>query len=408
MKGCQQKHCFLCLKQFFSVLISVSFIILLTGINVWSDVPISGEALPGFEGFDKVMVKLIDKYDFPGASLAVAFKGKLVLVRGYGYSKKSLLKKTPVNPNDRFRFASLSKPITATAVMLLVEEGKLSLDNHIIQLLQDIGPQKVSDSRVNQITVRYLLEHRGGFDRNISGDPMFLPQPPCPGNIKSFLGGELDFTPGEKHVYSNIGYCILGRIIEKMTNKTYEDFIKERVLGPVGAKGVEVGASLKTKPEEVTYYAPPRISQEKEASPYGGFNLEAMDSHGGLIGSAIDYIHFLTSIDGQRKPAILQPNTFKDMLAVPDESALKDKPVYYAKGFRVRKIAGGGINFWHDGSLSGTLAIAVREWSGYSWVALFNSRPDDWRKVLLDIDRALWEGLRPIKEIPSGDLFDKY
>lgn len=408
MRRFQQKHRFLYLKHFSSVLISVSLIIFLSGINVWSDVPISGEALPGLEGFDKVMVKLIDKYDFPGASLAVAFKGKLVLARGYGYSKKSLVKKTPVNPNDRFRFASLSKPITATAVMLLVEEGKLSLDDHIIQLLQELGPQKLSDSRVNQITVRHLLEHRGGFDRDVSGDPMFLPQPPCPGNIKSFLGGKLDFTPGEKYAYSNIGYCILGRLVERMTNKSYENFIKERVLEPVGAKSIEVGASLKTKPDEVTYYTPSHISQEKEASPYGGFNLEAMDSHGGLIGCASDYIRFLTSIDGQRKPALLQPNTFKEMLVVPNDPTLKEKAVYYAKGFWVRKLAGGGVNFWHFGSLSGTLTIAVRTWSGYSWVALFNTRPDDHGKVQLDVDRSLWEGIRPVKEIPSGDLFDKY
>jgi hypothetical protein len=107
MKRFQQKHCFLCPEQFSSVLISVSVIIFLSGINVWGDVPISGEALPGLEGFDKVMIKLIDRHDFPGASLAVAFKGKLVVARGYGYSKKSLVKRTPVNPNDRFRFASL-------------------------------------------------------------------------------------------------------------------------------------------------------------------------------------------------------------------------------------------------------------------------------------------------------------
>jgi hypothetical protein len=96
------------------------------------------------------------------------------------------------------------------------------------------------------------------------------------------------------------------------------------------------------------------------------------------------------------------------MLAVPNDPALRDKPVYYAKGFLVRKLAGGGVNFWHTGSLPGTMTIAVRTWSGYSWVAFFNTRPDDHTKVHLDIDRTLWEGIRPIKEKPSGDLFNKY
>lgn len=403
------KCVFLGTKRFFSVIFFVSLALFLNTPNVWSAAQISGEALPRLEGFDEVMLKLIDKYDIPGASLAVSFNGKLTLARGYGYMKKSLTEKIPVQPQSRFRFASLSKPLTAAAIMFLVEEGKLSLDDSIISLLQELGPQKISDSRINQITVRHLLEHRGGFDRSIGGDPMFLNQPPCPGNIKSFLARKLDFTPGEKYVYSNIGYCILGRIIEKTTKKSYEDFLKERVLKPLGAHSIELGASLKCKPNEVNYYdLPPPFYQGQRTSPYGGFNLEAMDAHGGWIGSAIDYLRFLTGIDGQRLPALLQSNTFSMMLAMPDDPALKDKPTYYAKGFNVRKLSSGGINFWHTGSLPGTSAIAVRTASGYGWVALFNGRTDDWEKLNLEIDRKIWEGVRSVKELPVGDLFNKY
>lgn len=400
---------FLGTKRFFSVIFFVSLALFLNTPNVWSARPISGEALPGLEDFDDVMLKLVDKYDIPGASLAVSFNGNLILARGYGYAKKSLTEKIPVQPQSRFRFASLSKPLTAAAVMLLVEEGKLSLDDSIISLLQELGPQKITDSRINQIAVRHLLEHRGGFDRSIGGDPMFLNRPPCPGNIKSFLARKLDFTPGEKYVYSNIGYCILGRIIEKATKKSYEDFLKERALKPLGAHSIELGASLKCKPNEVNYYdLPPPFYQGQRTSPYGGFNLEAMDAHGGWIGSAIDYLRFLTAIDGQRPPALLQSNTFRMMLSMPDDPALKGKPTYYAKGFNVRKLASGGINFWHTGSLPGTSAIAVRTASGYGWVALFNGRTDEWEKLNLEIDRKIWEGVRSVKEPPVGDLFDKY
>jgi hypothetical protein len=96
------------------------------------------------------------------------------------------------------------------------------------------------------------------------------------------------------------------------------------------------------------------------------------------------------------------------MLAMPDDPALKDKPNYYAKGFNVRKLASGGINFWHHGSLPGTSAIAVRTASGYGWVALFNARTDDHVNVDLEIDRKIWDGARSIKEPPGGDLFNKY
>ncbi|MDI7261747.1 MAG: serine hydrolase domain-containing protein [Thermodesulfobacteriota bacterium] len=409
MNLCKNRHSFLALRRFSSTLVIACLILFLSVPSIWSDTPISGEALPGLEGFDKVMLRLIDKYDIPGASLAVAFNGKLILARGYGYAKKSLTGKIPVQPQSRFRFASLSKPLTAAAIMLLAEEGKFSLDDQIISLLQELGPQKIRDTRISQITVRNLLEHRGGFDSNISGDPMFLNQPPCPGNLKSFLAQKLDFTPGEKYVYSNIGYCILGRVIEKVTSKSYENFVKERVLEPVGAHSIELGASTKSKPNEVNYYELlPPFYQGKSTSPYGGFGLEAMDAHGGWIGSSIDYLRFLTAIDGQRMPTLLKPNTFAEMLAMPDDPTLKDKPTYYAKGFLVRKLPDGGRNFWHDGSLPGTSAIAVRTALGYGWVALFNGRTDDWKKLNLEIDRAIWEGVRSVKELPVNDLFNKY
>jgi len=396
-------------KQFFSAMFFVSLSLFFYIPNIWGAPPISGEALPGLGGFDEVMLSLIDKYDIPGASLAVSFNGKLILARGYGYAKKSLIKKIPVQPQSRFRFASLSKPLTAVAIMLLFEDGKLSLDDPIVSLLQELAPQKISDSRINQITVRHLLEHRGGFDRSIRGDPMFLNQPPCPGNIKSFLARKLDFNPGQKYVYSNIGYCILGRIIENITKKSYEDFLNERVLRPLGAHTIELGASFKCKPNEVSYYNLPHpFYQGQRMSPYGGFNLEAMDAHGGWIGSAIDYLRFLTAIDGQCPPPLLQSNTFGIMIARPDDPALKNRPTYYAKGFIVRKLYRGGINFWHTGSLPGTSAIAVRTASGYGWVALFNGRTDDWKKLNLEIDRKIWEGARSVKEPPGGDLFNKY
>jgi len=412
MNLCKNRHSFLALRRFFSALAIACLILFLSTPSIWGDIPISGEALPGLEGFDKVMLWLIDKYSIPGASLAVAFNGKLILARGYGYAKKSLTEKIPMQPQSRFRFASLSKPLTAAAIMLLAEEGKLSLDDSIISLLHELGPQKISDPRINQITVRHLLEHRGGFDRRISGDPMLLDQPPCPGNIKSFLARKLDFTPGEKFVYSNIGYCILGRIIEKATRKSYEDFLNERLLKPIGAHSIELGSSRICKPSEVNYYdlPPPFLQGQRphSASPYGGFNLEAMDAHGGWIGSTIDYLRFLTAIDGQRPPALLQPNTFKMMLAMPDDPTLRDKPSYYAKGFNVRKLAGGGINLWHLGNLPGTEAIAVRTASGYGWVSLFNASTDDHENLEREIDQRLWEGARSVKGLPVGDLFNKY
>ncbi len=386
------------LGRLFPALIVVALILASTPI-VWAATPpVTGEALPGLESLDEAMIRLIEKFNIPGASLAVAFKGRLILARGYGYAFKSSKETRPVQPQNRFRFGSLSKPLTATAIMLLVEDGKLALDDRVVTLLREDAPKKTRDARVNQITVRHLLEHRGGLASKAYKDPMFAPQPPCPTDLPRYLDRWLDHTPGEKFEYSNIGYCILGCVIEKVTGQTYASFVTQRVLTPIGATSIELGASLISKPDEVTYYG-----LGERTSPYGGFNLEAMAANAGWIGSSVDYLRFLTAIDGQRSPALLKPSTFAEMLAKPDDPELKDKSAYYGNGFNVRDLKGGRRNFWHNGSLVGTSTIAVRAATGYAWVAFFNGRFNP-----TEIHGTIWEAIRGIKKPPIGDLFDKY
>jgi len=383
---------------------SLNFLFALLAVFcLWSNSPaatqINGEALPGLNGFDKAIIKFIERHDIPGGALALSFQGKMILAKGYGYADFSDLNKVPANPRNRFRLASLSKPLTAAAIMSLVEVEKVSLESKILPLLRGGLPQKIRDKRMGQITVQNLLEHRGGYDRDVRTDPMFSEKPPCPGDLESFFSGDLDFTPGEKFSYSNLGYCLLGRVIEKVSGKSYETFIKDHVLRPVGADSLEIGDSKETKPDEVCYF---------RDSPNGNLDMRALDSCGGWIGSSVDYLKFLTSLDGQRAPALLKPKTIKRMLAMPDDPTVRNRDTYYAKGFNVRNINGGGVNFWHAGSLSGTLNLAVRDSNGYGWVVLFNRRPSDWRKLQLEIERELWQASKEIKGIPPGDLFGKY
>jgi N-acyl-D-amino-acid deacylase len=383
-------------------------IFLLAVFCLWSNglaaTPMNGEALPGLENFDRAIIKFIEKHHIPGGSLAVSFQGKLILAKGYGYANFSAPKKVPANSRNRFRLASLSKPLTATAIMSLIEGGKLSLGSKILPLFRGNPPPKILDKRLGQITIQNLLEHRGGYDRDIRSDPMFSEKPPCPGDLDSLFSGNLDFTPGEKFSYSNLGYCLLGRVIEKVSGESYEAFIKEHVLRPVGANSLEIGDSKETNPDEVRYF---QDSSGKQP-PNGAFDMRALDSCGGWIGSSVDYLKFLTSLDGQRAPALLKPETMKAMLAMPDDPTVWNRDTYYAKGFNVRRLNEGGVNFWHTGSLSGTLNLAVRGSNGYGWVVLFNRRPSDWRRLQLEIERDLWQVSKEIKGIPPGDLFSKF
>ena len=137
--------------------------------------------------------------------------------------------------------------------------------------------------------------------------------------IRYMLSRELDFDPGTRYAYSNYGYCVLGRLIEKLSGQTYEEFVREKILAPIGIKQMRIGASLdgKQAPGEVRYYTADDErdnvfpgAPEKVSSAYGGFHLEAMDAHGGWIGSAVDLARFAAALDDPQHSPLLKPETF--------------------------------------------------------------------------------------------------
>ena len=238
-------------------------------------IPQTGQAVPGMESYDRIIARIMRDFDIPGASgasVAVVRHGRLVYARGFGLADREA--GAPVQPDSLFRIASVSKPITAVAVLKLVEDGLLDLDARVFpDLLADVGPGRVADARMNRITVRDLLRHRGGFDRDISGDPQFLqwdisrelrkPTPvDCVDVIAYMKSRRLDFAPGERFAYSNFGYCLLGRVIERASGSSYEAYVRNRVLIPAGAIHPRVADPflLGRLPNEVTYYDHPGAS----------------------------------------------------------------------------------------------------------------------------------------------------
>jgi CubicO group peptidase (beta-lactamase class C family) len=160
----------------------------------------------------------------PGVALAVVKDGKIMLARGYGLA--NVEHQVPVKPETIFQSGSTGKQFTATAVMMLVEEGKLSLDDKITKYFPD-----ASESWTN-ITVRHMLTHTSGmtdytpdFDlrRDYTEDELYQRIKPIP----------LAFQPGEKWSYSNLAYVMLGILIHKVSGKFYGDFLQERVFKPL-------------------------------------------------------------------------------------------------------------------------------------------------------------------------------
>lgn len=387
----------------------------------------TGAALTGLQPFDREIISLMEKWDIPGGSLAVAYKGRLVLARGYGIIDR--VSKTPAQPTTLYRLGSIAKPITAVAVLQVVDQGRIALDDPILPILGDLAPpaSRITDPRVKTITVRHLLQHRWGMDRERSGDPVFMPRnaeaaarqkAPMPAScltlLRDGLTRKLDFTPGERHAYSNVGYCMLGRIVEQVSGESYDGFVQAHLFAPAGARGFRLARTFETAPGEATYYdypgayridGMPGVAGTKVDAPYGAYSMEHMDAYGGWLGSPVEFLKFLLAIDGQRGTALLGEDARREMLAPP--AGDEKNAAYYALGFMVRPVKG-GMNWWHTGGQPGVRALAVRTAGGYAWVAAFNMRPKDRGGFEHDLDQTLWRAAGAVKTWPAGDLFAQY
>lgn len=384
-------------------------------------------AIPGMASVDAAVRGVMARHAVPGAAVGITQNGRLVYARGFGYADDDT--KEPVAPDALFRIASLSKAVTAAATLKLVEDGLLSLADHPFDVLSDLEPPPGAtvDPRLARITVRMLLHHSGGWDRDQSFDPMFRPGiaaeavgAPAPASaetvIRYMLGQPLDFDPGTRYAYSNFGYAVLGRVIERVTGQAYDAYVRSAILAPAGIQRTRLGRTQRADraPGEVVYHYPGTTASVFPGEgavpwPYGGFYLEAMDAHGGWISSTVDLLRFITAVDGLPSPAdLLAPTSIDAMIARPALPEWNGSASYYAMGWSVRPTQG-DANWWHTGALAGTNTLMVRAYHGLAWVVLMNTSPVGVTGTLLsDIDGAMWDGVGSVTSWPGHDLFDQF
>ncbi len=316
------------------------------------------------------------RYKVPGLSVAIARHGQLVYAKAFGYADKAAGEQ--LTSSHLFRIASVTKPITSVAIFLLIEQGQLGLKDRIFGsrglLHFDYG--KTYPALVKEITLYNLLTHTcGGWDID-KADPMSL-NPAM--NHKELIEWTirhqpLKNVPGKHYAYSNFGYCVLGRVLEKATGQSYTQFVRQHVLASCRIKTMRLaGNTLAQRVRgEVRYYG------QNGENPYN-MNVSRMDSHGGWIGTPIDLVRFLIHVDGFNfTPNILRLNTIKTMTT---PGAANPN---YACGWAVNEVP----NWWHNGSLPGTTTIAVRTASGLCWAAFTNTRT---KGMDLAIDRMMWK-----------------
>jgi len=398
-----------------------------------SEIPTTGESLPPFAEFDKWIVGFMAESNIPGGSLAISRHGKVVYARGYGYADRE--NKEPVQPDSLFRIASVSKPITAAAIMRLVEQGKLKLDDKVFDLLAmepHLEEGSTFDERWRQITIAQCLTHTGGWERDKSYDPMFeqtriaqsmkLDLPVETQNIIRYMMGQpLDFDPGERYAYSNFGYCILGRVIERVGGKLYEQFVQEEVFAPIGVTAPRIGHSIESEraENEVKYYEPTEARETAVVGPgagkdevpisYGAWYHESLDAHGGWIASTIDLVRFAAAFDADPRTPIISEESKQAMFSpgvlVRRGRGNREPAIHYGFGWRLRSGRGKRLIADHGGALPCTAAMLLRLPDDVNVAVLFNlGKSADGQFLGGGLDGPLTQMAAEVKNWPEGEL----
>jgi N-acyl-D-amino-acid deacylase len=206
--------------------------------------------------------------------------------------------------------------------------------------------------------------------------------------IRYMFARRLDFDPGSKSVYSNFGYCLLGRVIERAARKPYDQFVLDTLLKPLGIRHTYMGRTLEPGTGEVRYYDSDRSTGacvfpvgfgERVPAPYGMWCLEAMDAHGGWVSTAVDLVRFGSAFD--------QPARF---------------PAFQGAAFKGRF----GPPYHHTGGLAGTSTILRRDKGGVTWAVLFNANKAASGKWLADdVTPLVQKALAGVTAWPSEDRF---
>lgn len=370
-----------------------------------------------FVSFDSRMEAFIKKWNIAGASVAIAKDERLVFAKAYGFADREL--KIATEPYHLFRVASVSKLVTAVGIMKLVEMGKLALDSRVFGvdgILNDSAFLNYVDKRVELITVKQLLEHSAGWTPRY-GDHMFMPgvvaqklNKPLPVSVDDIivfaLMHRLHFQPDSQSSYSNLGYAVLGKVIEKVTETDYESYIRKEVLFPLGIFDMRLGRSFLSErfENEVKYYEPDSTMVVEDfrgtgtmvSRTYGGNDIYTLGAAGGWIASASDLMKLMLSIDGNSQ--------IRDILSSESIMTMTQPECPLKSPLGWRKIKG---NAWiRTGTLASVSALMVHQADGISYVVLLNSGTWKGADFTVEIERQISNYIETIAHWPDYNLFD--
>lgn len=386
--------------------------LLIAFVEGFAATPVTGVANPEFNGFQKKFIKIMRKQHMPGAAVAIVKDSQIVYSRGFGWADRR--NKEKVLPNSVFRLASMSKAITAIAILKLVEQQQLTLGtpaNAILKLKP--LPDRRFNKDINEITVQHLLNMASGWagGHHRGFDPLFGHWPKvwlkklkltspldCKIAARYMVSRRLIAKPGTVMSYANINYCMLGLVINKIVlpiygAQGYEDYIKHEILQPLGITDMAIASTQAANkhPREVTYYP----VKGNEQLPYSETEILAKNfADGGWVASAPSIAKLMSAVaDGKVFNHILV-NKMIENPKVQYGRSKKRRGKYYAMGMFIYEKPIGKVWVTH-GSFTGTNTYLVRRPDGLIAVFLFNRKPSYWaglggfRRQLLRLVLAL-------------------
>lgn len=343
--------------------------------------PVSGTTTNGLVQLENAVHEYMNHSDIEAGALAVIHDGDVLAERGFGWADRQQTEE--VEPDAVYRIGSLSKLFTNDVIGRLVESNDLSLDQKVLPLLTVEPPGgTLEDDRFEEVTVRHLLNHEGGWDRFQHDNPLFDPlvvsealeldRPPERDDfIKWMLDTPLQFEPGDRVEYSNLGYVLLGHVIESVTGQSYQSVLEEMLLDNGRIDTVEIGRSRPENRHSDEIWYDDREQCPNVFDPNGegscadvGVIVEAFEAAGGHVADARSLAWALTAIEH----VWISPDLGEDV-------------------------------GWHDGppegpylgSLYGSMAYMRRPTPETTVVAVFNGRhmdPDIQQSILFDMEEA--------------------
>jgi D-alanyl-D-alanine carboxypeptidase len=288
--------------------IGSSIMLFILGMTPWS----SAQAVEQVTRarINEVVTNVMQEKHIPGLSIAVSLSGGKMIEESYGLANVEY--KQPVEKDSIFEIGSISKTFTAIGIMMLQEEGRLSVNDRITKYF----PQYPG---WNDITLKHLLQHTSGIKELTETEPFKSSQGRdwTPQEVIAGIAREpLDFEPGQKAKYSNSGCIILGLVIERITGIAYGDFLTEKITKPLGMAHTMLGSNRALIPKRVSGYA---YAGNLMNAEYASLILPY--ASGGILSTPSDLIKLAKVFRGE---ALLSETSIREMFA----------PVYLNNGTR--------------------------------------------------------------------------